>query len=63
MHYKPLWARIVPKFGIAHALALGSGPWLSVEVPSSVDAGMLLCGSVPFSASGGGGGFGGGAAK
>lgn len=22
-HFKPLWARNVPKFGIAHALALG----------------------------------------
>ena len=22
-HFKPLWARNVPKFGIAHAMALG----------------------------------------
>jgi len=28
-HFKPLWARNVPKFGIAHALALGvSFYWL-----------------------------------
>lgn len=24
-HFKPLWARNVPKFGIAHAMALGVG--------------------------------------
>jgi hypothetical protein len=40
-HFQPLWARNVPKFGIAHALALGLGPWLAAEVPSLVDAGML----------------------
>ncbi|OAF71399.1 Ubiquitin-fold modifier-conjugating enzyme 1 [Intoshia linei] len=32
-HFKPLWARNVPKFGIAHCLALGLAPWLAVEVP------------------------------
>nr|CDJ93266.1 Ubiquitin-fold modifier-conjugating enzyme 1 domain containing protein [Haemonchus contortus] len=25
-HFKPLWARNVPKFGIAHAFSLGLGP-------------------------------------
>ena len=24
-HFKPLWARNVPKFGIGHAMALGVG--------------------------------------
>ncbi|KAL1240673.1 Ubiquitin-fold modifier-conjugating enzyme [Trichinella spiralis] len=32
-HFKPLWSRNVPKFGIAHAFALGLAPWLAVEVP------------------------------
>lgn len=41
IHFQPLWARNVPRFGLAHALALGLGPWLSVEVPSMVDAGLL----------------------
>jgi len=28
-HFKPLWARNVPKFGIGHAMALGvSYKWL-----------------------------------
>ncbi|EWM24956.1 Ubiquitin-conjugating enzyme/RWD [Nannochloropsis gaditana] len=41
LHFQPLWARNVPKFGIAHALALGLGPWLSLEIPSLVSAGLL----------------------
>nr|CDS30102.2 ufm1 conjugating enzyme [Hymenolepis microstoma] len=41
-HFKPLWARNVPKFGIAHALALGLGPWLAVEIPDLVDWNSLL---------------------
>lgn len=41
IHFQPLWARNVPKFGLAHALALGLGPWLSLEVPSLVDAQIL----------------------
>jgi len=41
IHFQPLWARNVPKFGLAHALALGLGPWLSLEVPSLVSAGIL----------------------
>ena len=40
-HFHPLWARNVPHFGIAHALALGLGPWLSVEVPAMIADGCL----------------------
>mmetsp|Transcript_4343 Transcript_4343/g.5988 ORF Transcript_4343/g.5988 Transcript_4343/m.5988 type:complete len:227 (-) Transcript_4343:357-1037(-) len=40
-HFQPLWQRNVPRFGIAHALALGLGPWLAAEVPSLVQAGMI----------------------
>ena len=29
-HFKPLWARNVPKFGIGHAMALGVSLYLSV---------------------------------
>jgi ufm1-conjugating enzyme 1 len=40
-HFKPLWAKNVPHFGIAHALAMGLGPWLAAEVPHLLDTGML----------------------
>jgi len=40
-HFKPLWSKNVPHFGIAHALALGLGPWLAAEVPHLVDAGLI----------------------
>lgn len=40
-HFKPLWAKNVPRFGIAHALAMGLGPWLAAEVPNLVQTGML----------------------
>lgn len=40
-HFQPLWARNVPAFGISHAMALGLGPWLSVEVPAMVEDGQL----------------------
>lgn len=40
-HFKPLWAKNVPRFGIAHALALGLGPWLAAEVPHLVESGMI----------------------
>ena len=40
-HFHPLWSRNVPYFGISHALALGLGPWLSVEVPAMVEGGFL----------------------
>ena len=38
-HFAPLWAKNAPRFGLAHALALGLGPWLAAEVPSLVAAG------------------------
>jgi len=41
-HFKPLWSRNVPHFGIAHALALGLGPWLAAEVPHLLDSGKIL---------------------
>ncbi|XP_060835576.1 ubiquitin-fold modifier-conjugating enzyme 1 [Rhopalosiphum padi] len=40
-HFKPLWARNVPKFGISHALALGLGPWLAVEIPDLIAKGVV----------------------
>ncbi|EDQ91847.1 uncharacterized protein MONBRDRAFT_21173 [Monosiga brevicollis MX1] len=40
-HFKPLWARNVPHFGIAHAMALGLGPWLAVEIPDLVSKGIV----------------------
>lgn len=40
-HFKPLWARNVPKFGIAQAFAMGLGPWLSVEIPDLVEKGAI----------------------
>jgi ufm1-conjugating enzyme 1 len=40
-HFKPLWARNVGKFGIAHAMALGLGPWLAVEVPDLIARGVI----------------------
>ncbi|XP_059151272.1 ubiquitin-fold modifier-conjugating enzyme 1-like [Physella acuta] len=39
-HFKPLWARDVPRFGIAHAMALGLGPWLAVEIPDLIQKGF-----------------------
>ena len=40
-HFRPLWARNVPHFGIAHAMALGMGPWLAVEIPMLIANGRL----------------------
>ena len=40
-HFKPLWARNVPHFGIAHALILGLAPWLAAEIPHLVDTKMI----------------------
>ncbi|GAB1285701.1 Ubiquitin-fold modifier-conjugating enzyme 1 [Apodemus speciosus] len=40
-HFKPLWARNVPKFGLAHLMALGLGPWLAVEVPDLIQKGVI----------------------
>ena len=30
-----------PRFGIAHALCLGMGPWLAAEIPHLVDCGAI----------------------
>uniref|UniRef100_U5EMB7 Ubiquitin-fold modifier-conjugating enzyme 1 n=1 Tax=Corethrella appendiculata TaxID=1370023 RepID=U5EMB7_9DIPT len=40
-HFKPLWARNVPKFGIAHAMALGLAPWLAVEIPDLIEKNVI----------------------
>ncbi|XP_077985877.1 ubiquitin-fold modifier-conjugating enzyme 1 [Glandiceps talaboti] len=40
-HFKPLWAKNVPKFGIGHAMALGLGPWLAVEIPDMITRGVV----------------------
>lgn len=40
-HFKPLWAKNVPHFGIAHALSMGLAPWLAAEVPSLLAAGKI----------------------
>ncbi|KAK9974145.1 hypothetical protein ABG768_022254 [Culter alburnus] len=40
-HFKPLWARNVPKFGLAHLMALGLGPWLAVEIPDLIAKGII----------------------
>ncbi|XP_047096107.1 ubiquitin-fold modifier-conjugating enzyme 1 [Lolium rigidum] len=41
VHFKPLWAKNCPRFGLAHALCLGLAPWLAAEVPILVDSGMV----------------------
>ncbi|RHY35508.1 hypothetical protein DYB32_000057 [Aphanomyces invadans] len=41
VHFGPLWQRNVPRFGIAHALALGLAPWLAAEVPDLVERGFI----------------------
>jgi len=41
VHFKPLWAKNVPHFGIAHGLALGLAPWLAAEVPVLVEKGLI----------------------
>ena len=33
--------RNAPKFGIAHAMALGLGPWLAVEIPEMIQKGVV----------------------
>ncbi|NWJ00970.1 UFC1 enzyme, partial [Crypturellus undulatus] len=40
-HFRPLWARNVPKFGLAHLMALGLGPWLAVEIPDLIAKGLV----------------------
>ena len=41
IHFSPLWAKNQPKFGIAHALAAGLGPWLAAEIPALVNEGVI----------------------
>jgi ufm1-conjugating enzyme 1 len=41
IHFAPLWAKNQPKFGIAHALAGGLGPWLAAEIPALISEGVL----------------------
>eukprot|EP00884_Botryococcus_braunii_P005600 jgi/Botrbrau1/15040/Bobra.320_2s0013.3 len=41
VHFKPLWAKNSPHFGIAHALCLGLAPWLAAEVPHLVETGVV----------------------
>ena len=41
IHFKPLWAKNAPHFGVAHALCLGLAPWLAAEIPSLVERGMI----------------------
>lgn len=42
VHFKPLWAKNAPKFGIAHALCLGLAPWMAAEIPHLVDTGVVV---------------------
>eukprot|EP00808_Paulinella_micropora_P024924 g22516.t1 len=55
-HFKPLWVRNVPQFGIAHALVLGLAPWLAAEVPDLVARGVLSPPATASSSGGTGGG-------
>ena len=41
IHFKPLWAKNSPHFGVAHALCLGLAPWLAAEVPFLVESGAV----------------------
>ncbi len=41
IHFSPLWSKNVPKFGIAHALALALGPWMAAEIPYLVEEGII----------------------
>lgn len=41
IHFQPLWAKNVPRFGIAHSLALSLGPWLAAEIPDLVGRGVI----------------------
>ena len=42
IHFNPLWLKNAPRFGIAHALALGLAPWLAAEVPDLVYRGVIV---------------------
>jgi len=41
MHFRPLWTRNSPRFGLAHVLCLGLGPWLAAEVPWMAGKGLI----------------------
>ena len=41
IHFAPLWAKESPKLGIAHALSLALGPWISVEIPNMIYQGRI----------------------
>jgi ufm1-conjugating enzyme 1 len=41
IHFKPLWAKNSPHFGLAHALCLGLGPWMAAEIPHLIDSGII----------------------
>ncbi|KAG1678853.1 hypothetical protein FOA52_003521 [Chlamydomonas sp. UWO 241] len=41
IHFKPLWAKNAPHFGIAHAMCLGLAPWMAAEIPYMVEAGVI----------------------
>jgi len=41
VHFKPLWGKNVPHFGIAHALAMGLAPWLAAEIPHLISQGLI----------------------
>ena len=45
IHFKPLWAKNSPHFGVAHALCLGLAPWLAAEVPFLVESGAVMASS------------------
>ncbi|KAK9840992.1 hypothetical protein WJX81_004677 [Elliptochloris bilobata] len=41
VHFKPLWTKNSPHFGVAHAMCLGLAPWLAAEVPHLVETGAI----------------------
>lgn len=41
-HFAPLWGRNAPRFGLAHLMALGLGPWLAVEIPDLIAKGLVV---------------------
>ena len=40
-HFKPLWSKNAPRFGIAHTMTLGLGPRLAVEIPEMIEKGVV----------------------
>jgi ufm1-conjugating enzyme 1 len=40
-HFAPTWGKNVPKMGIAHALAIGLGPWMNIEIPTLIEKGVV----------------------